>query len=143
MIGSPGDHSYGCPICAVPVRIGITDESIIAPMSTPVEVVHLGNVLDAATCGMSNGSLDLSEESETLVGESVTLASSSAASSGPLAGSAASGSTGSLSLSDGLSTLADRVILASVGRGKIDCFPASLAQDLRQHDNLSLVVRIL
>jgi len=75
VIGSPGDHSYGCPICAVPVRIGITDESIIAPMSTPVEVVHLGNVLDAATCGMSNGSLDLSEESETLEGELVTLAS--------------------------------------------------------------------
>ena len=98
MIGSPGNHSYGYPICAVPVGIGITDESIIAPMSTPVEVVHLGNVLDAATCGMSNGSLDLSEESETLVGEPVTLASSSAASSGPLAGSAASGSIGSLSV---------------------------------------------
>ena len=73
---------------------------------------------------MSNGSLDLSEESEILVGELVTLASpplsevfeahadlasldlseesettlasSMAASSGPLAGSAASGSIGSL-----------------------------------------------
>ena len=41
-------------------------------------------------------SLDLSEESETLVGKPVTLASSMAASSGPLAGSAASGSIGSL-----------------------------------------------
>ena len=51
--------------------------------------------------------LDFSEESETLVGEPVTLASSMAK-----AGSAASGSIGSLSLSEGFPTLADRVTLA-------------------------------
>ena len=45
-------------------------------MSSPVEVVHLGGVQDAATCGISDGSLNLSEEFKTLVGESVTLASS-------------------------------------------------------------------
>jgi len=60
------------------------DPSSSWPVSTPVEVVHLGNVQDATTCGISNGSLDLSEESETLVGELVTLASSMAASSGPV-----------------------------------------------------------
>ncbi len=86
------------------------DPSSSWPVSTPIEVVHLGNVQDATTCGrISNGSLDLSEESElmmmivmmivmmsmmmmtvmsmmmmTLVGELVTLASFMAASSGPV-----------------------------------------------------------
>jgi hypothetical protein len=74
----------------------------ITPVSTPVEVVHAGGAPDAATCGMSDGSLDqsvgyvtvagesvtlalldLSAECETLADESVTLASSSAALSGP------------------------------------------------------------
>jgi hypothetical protein len=74
---------------SLPVEIGITDEShaarsivviVISPVSSPVEVVHLGGVQDAATCGISDGSLNLSEEFNTLVGESVTLASSKAAS---------------------------------------------------------------
>ena len=38
-------------------------------MSSPVEVVHLGGVQDAATCGISDGSLNLSEEFKTLVGD--------------------------------------------------------------------------
>jgi hypothetical protein len=63
--------------------------------------------------------LDLSEKYETLVGESVTLASSIAASSGPLTGSAASGPIDSLSLSAGLSTLADRVTLALLALSEV------------------------
>jgi hypothetical protein len=73
----------GIPSASVPVEIGITDESHaacsiivvgIAPMSTPVEVVTSGNVQDAATCGKSSSSHNLSEESLTLVGKLATLA---------------------------------------------------------------------
>ena len=49
--------------------------------------------------------LDLSEESETLAGNSVTLASSYAASSGPPSSSTARGPIGSLSLSEESTTL--------------------------------------
>jgi hypothetical protein len=68
---------------SIVAKIGITDASHaacsiivvgIAPVSTPVEVVTSGNVQDVATCGISSGSLDLSEESMTCVGELVTLA---------------------------------------------------------------------
>ena len=50
---------------------------VIIPVSTPVEVVPSGNVQDVTICGISCGPLNLSEESMTRVGESVTLALSS------------------------------------------------------------------
>ena len=71
--------------------------------------------------------LDLSEESETLEGESVTLASSTAASSGIPSGSAARGFIDSLSLSAELSTLADRVTLVLRALSEVSATLAGVA----------------
>jgi hypothetical protein len=128
------------PSASVPVEIGITDafhaacsKSVVgsAPVSTPVEVVTSGSVQDVAICRLSSGWLDLSEESMTRVGESVTTASSMAASCGSLTGVAVRYPSGSLDLSEesatrvgsAVSTIpADRVTLGLDSLGMLIVF---------------------
>ena len=100
----------------------------IAPVSTPVEVETAGSIQDVAISGRFSGS----EVSWTWAGELITLASSTAASSGSLPGVAARYPSGSLDLAEASMASAEGSAFStpSSGRcasGSLDLAEASMA----------------